>query len=134
MPRTLRKLIVSLDRLIARLRELALTSPSALATGIEKEARAELFEAFADDVATALREAEEHAQALLAKLGEGPGPFTFATVSGRARRAAVTEHRDRWHSRLREGAATSHELSRLLAAAAPLVDVLAAAEAAAGPA
>ncbi len=109
------------------MRELSLATPAALTAGIEPVERAQLLEAFADDVVSALGEAEEQARHMLTALS-GLAPWAFASAGAGARRAAASEHAGNWRQRLTESAALAHELSRLYSAAAPLVDVLGAAD------
>jgi hypothetical protein len=108
------------EALSTRLRDLALVELDALIVG----AKAELVEAFADDVADALREARTRIVALRGQLG-GADPLNVLDSTVRQRASdAGTAGADRVRNRLAVQADAARALARLADLAAALVPKL----------
>ena len=102
------------DRLLGRLRQLALIELEALTFGAAGELRGELVAAYADDLADALERARARMAELVTSIASGPDPLQLASAPPEVRtRGGAGEAASRLAARLAERADACRQLARL---------------------
>jgi len=102
------------DRLLGRLRQLALIELEALTFGAAGELRGELVAAYADDLADALERARARMAELVKSIASGPDPLQLASAPPEVRaRGGAGEAASRLAARLAERADACRQLARL---------------------
>jgi hypothetical protein len=102
------------DRLLGRLRQLALIELEALTFGAAAELRGDLVAAYADDLADALERARARMAELVTSIASGPDPLQLASAPPDVRaRGGAGEAASRLAARLGERADACRQLARL---------------------
>ena len=110
------------DRLLGRLRQLALIELEALTFGAAAELRGDLVAAYADDLADALERARARMAELVTSIAGGPDPLQLASAPPEVRaRGGAGEAASRLAARLGERADACRQLARLDEACALLL-------------
>ena len=109
------------ERLLARLRQLALVEPDALLFGAAEPQRGRLVRAHAEEIAEALGCARARMAELVASIAGGPDPLGVVAAAPAVRARGGAEGGSRLAARLLERAEAARALARLDEACARLL-------------